>query len=44
MQLKCSDRVERGNSRPSHSRFTSDNMQARNEMQSQDIPDELKAF
>ena len=34
MQFKCSGRVERGYSRPSDSRFTSDNMQARNIMQS----------
>jgi len=40
--VQCSDRVERGYSRLSDSRFARDNMQACNVMQSQDIPDELK--
>ena len=42
LQFSAVVRVERDDSRPSGSRIARDKMQACGELQSQDIPDELK--
>ena len=42
MQFECSERDAGGVSQPADSLLISDNMQARNEMQKQHVPDELK--
>jgi len=42
MQFECSERDAGGFSQPPDSLLTSDNVKARNEMQKQHVPDELK--